>query len=229
MIKTMVFVKRKPDISFKVFCDYWVNSHGPLTAKLPGLSRLQFNLVRPEFHWSPPEWDGVSCAWFKDEASLRAVTNSSAFQAMLTDEENFVDTQKRSPMIVAPMAKMIDPSARWTTDSQKTIFGFRRQSGVTRASFNTYWGRYHAKRINNLPHLMAYVQNTIQSGLSAVAPLYDAIAECYWDSWDGAMNAVRSEAYKDVEADEICFADLTGCAPLVVREVEIVSNGKLIV
>jgi uncharacterized protein (TIGR02118 family) len=229
MIKTLVFVRRKPGMTFDDFARYWVETHGPVAAKLPGLRRLVTNLVRPELQRHEPPWDGLSCAWFESADAVRSVVSTPEFRAMIDDEENFVDTSERSPMIVTPYSPAAEApmSTEGLSDTIKTVVAIWRKSGMEREDFNTYWRNTHAELICNLPNLRAYVQNTTRIDMQRREPLCDAIAECWWTSWDGVLDAVKSAAYATVQADEKRFVDTARLSPMVVREVEVVRDGKL--
>ena len=228
MIKTLVFVRRKPGMSFDDFARYWVETHGPIAAKLPGLHRLVTNLLRPELQRTETHWDGLSCAWFESAAAVRAVGSTPEFRAMLEDEENFVDTTERSPMFITPHSPAGEApmSSDGLSDTIKTVVAIWRKSGVDREEFNAYWRNTHSKLVGALPNLRAYVQNTIRMDMQRREPLCDAMAECWWTSWDGVRDAVKSDAYAAVQADERQFADIARLAPMFVREVEVVRDGK---
>jgi uncharacterized protein (TIGR02118 family) len=100
---------------------------------------------------------------------------------------------------------------------------------MEREDFNIYWRKTHSELICDLPNLCAYVQNTIRMDMQRREPFCDAMAECWWTSWDGVLDAVKSEAYTAVQADEKHFADTARLSPMVVREVEVVRDGKLLV
>ena len=231
MIKTIVFVRKKPGMTFDDFTRYWIDTHGAITASLPGLRRLVINLVRPELQRSETPWDGLSCAWFESADAVRSVASTSEFRAMVDDEENFVDTTHRSPMIVSAYSPLreapISPDDL-PPEAIKTVVAIWRKSGTERENFNSYWRTTHSKLICDLPNLCAYEQNTIMTDLQRQAPLCDAIAECWWTSRSGVLEAIKSEAYAAVQADEKHFADTERLAPMVVREVEVVRDGKLL-
>jgi uncharacterized protein (TIGR02118 family) len=231
MIKTLVFVRRKRGMSFDDFARYWVEKHGPIAAKLPGLRRLVTNLVRPELQRSEPIWDGLSCAWFESTDAVRSIVATPEFRAMIDDEENFVDTGDRSAMIVTPYSAAGEEptSTEALSGAVKTVVAIWRKSGMERNAFNTYWRNTHSELICNLPNLQAYVQNTIRMDMQRREPLCDAIAECWWTSWDGVLEAVKSAAYAAVQADERHFVDTARLFPMVVREVEVVRDGELLV
>jgi uncharacterized protein (TIGR02118 family) len=149
---------------------------------------------------------------------------------MLDDEQNFVDTSVRSPLIVMPHAPMGEApmSTEGLAGTMKTVVAIWRKSGTQREDFNAYWRNTHSGLICALPHLRAYVQNTIRADMQRGEPLCDAVAECWWASREGVLEAVQSDAYAAVQADEKRFVDSTRLSPMVVREVEVVREGKLL-
>ena len=157
MIKTLVFVRRKPGMTFDDFARYWVESHGPIAAKLPGLRRLVTNLVRPELQRHEPPWDGLSCAWFESADAVRSVVSTPEFRAMIDDEENFVDTSERSPMIVTPYSPAAEApmNTERLSDTIKTVVAIWRKSGMERKDFNTYWRSTHAELIFAISQICA--------------------------------------------------------------------------
>jgi uncharacterized protein (TIGR02118 family) len=60
------YVKRKTRIAVEVFQDYWINRHGPLTAKIPGIRRYIQSHTRPSGYRrpQPPAYDGLASTWF---------------------------------------------------------------------------------------------------------------------------------------------------------------------
>ncbi len=218
-------------MAFADFDRYWVGTHGPIAAQLPGLRRLVINLLRPELQRRPPPWDGLSCAWFESTDAVRSVVSTPEFRTMIDDEDNFVDTTARHRMIVIPHSATGDEPAasRSMSNTIKTVVPIWRKQGIEREYFNSYWRDAHARLICDLPNLHAYVQNTVRMDMQRLEPYCDAIAECWWTSWDGVLAAVNSDAYAAVQADEKHFADIARLVPMVVREVEIVRDGKRLI
>lgn len=192
---------------------------------------LVTNLVRPELQGNESPWDGLSCTWFESADAVRSVVSTPEFRAMIDDEENFVDTSDRSPMIITPYALMGEApmSTEGMSDTIKTVAAIWRKDGMKREDFNTYWRNTHSKLTCNLPNLRAYVQNTIRLDMQRREPLCDAMAECWWTSWDVVLDALKSSAYAAGQADENRIVDTAGVSPMVVRKVEVVRDGKLLV
>jgi len=119
-------------MSFEGFARYWIETHGPIAAKLPGLNRLVTNLVRPELQRSETPWDGLSFAWFESADAVRSVASTPEFRAMLDDEENFVDTSNRSPMFITPHSPTGEApmSTKGLSDTIKTVVPIWRKNGM---------------------------------------------------------------------------------------------------
>ena len=62
MVKMMIFLKRRADLSHASFARWWLDRHRPMAERLPGLRRHSFNLL-PE--GSP--YDAVVEQWFDTE------------------------------------------------------------------------------------------------------------------------------------------------------------------
>src|SRR5580704_4778634 len=87
MIKAFNFFKRKPGLSVDDFRKYWLNEHASIT--LPSAYRNH-----------EPLYDGISEAWFDDEAVIRATADSAPRRAATADDAKFVDMSKAGSIIV---------------------------------------------------------------------------------------------------------------------------------
>ncbi len=90
----------------------------------------------------------------------------------------------------------------------KAIAFFKRKPGMSVEAFQAYWRSAHAERVVRLPGLRRYVQShTLLSGYRKGEPVYDGIAELWFDD-TGAMRALASTPeYAAVQADEANFID----------------------
>ncbi len=230
LIKTIVFVRKKDGMSYDDFAAHWVEKHGKITSNLPGLNRLVFNLAPPKLQRRPLEWDGLSCAWFESREALSTISTSPAYKAMMDDEENFVDTSKRSPLIIDTFEPLGPKSTQSlnTPDIVKTVTPIWRKPDVSQAAFYDSWRNTHSKLICDIPNLQHYIQNTIRTDIQTGATLCDAVAECWWTSMERLIESVGSDAYTAVQEDEKSIADVDRLAPMIVKEVEIVSGGNYI-
>jgi uncharacterized protein (TIGR02118 family) len=92
----------------------------------------------------------------------------------------------------------------------KVIGVVRRKAGLPVIDFQTYWRNIHAIHVRRLPGLRRYVQShTILSGYRGRTPVFDGVAELWFDDTDalralgpGAeLAAVRSDSAEFVDPD----------------------------
>jgi uncharacterized protein (TIGR02118 family) len=96
MIKTIVVAHRKAGMTREEFNDYWLNTHGPLAAKLiPGVRRY----VQNHFISLPGreyEGDGVVEMWYDDiDAWRKSFEVVRASKELAMDAANFCSMDKR--------------------------------------------------------------------------------------------------------------------------------------
>ena len=115
MIKLIMCLTRCSDLSREQFQDYWLNRHGPFFQENANAMRskkyLQSHTIDTplnngmrESRGMQPEYDGVAEVWFESEEDLMEAMSSPEGQqlseALLKDEENFIDHSKSSAFIV---------------------------------------------------------------------------------------------------------------------------------
>lgn len=91
MVKSIVMLRRRPDLTHEEFDRHWRQVHAPLVLQLPGICRYVQN--RPVDVGGEPPHDGVSEVWFDDMEALRAATSSPIWPRILEDEKNFLAEQ----------------------------------------------------------------------------------------------------------------------------------------
>ena len=115
MIKFVMCITRRSDMSREAFLDYWKNKHGPFFMKNADAMNAKkyvqsctvdtpLNEGLRESRGMMPEFDGVAEVWFESEAALMAGMSSPEGQRLgaelLEDENNFIDHAKSSAFIV---------------------------------------------------------------------------------------------------------------------------------
>ena len=115
MIKLVMCLHRRPEMTREQFQDYWMNNHGPFFMKSAGDMRAK-KYVQSHTVDTPlneglrtsrgmiPEYDGVAEVWFESEEDLMEAMGSPEGQkisaALLEDESNFIDHSRSSAFIV---------------------------------------------------------------------------------------------------------------------------------
>ena len=100
MIKVVLLLSKREDLSSEEFRRYWRDTHAPLLAQLPGLERLVFNYVLPGQGGEAPEYDGISENWFTSPEAMQAAFASAAGQAVAADSPNFLDLARLRMFVV---------------------------------------------------------------------------------------------------------------------------------
>lgn len=115
MIKLIMCLRRRPDITREQFRDYWLNQHGPFFMKnadaMKAKKYTQSHIIDSPLNDGmrtsrdmQPDYDGVAEVWFESEAELTAAMSSPEGQelgaALLADEKNFIDHTRSSAFIV---------------------------------------------------------------------------------------------------------------------------------
>ncbi len=107
----------------------------------------------------------------------------------------------------------------------KLVAFFKRKPGSSVESFQSHWGTRHAELVARLPGLRRYVQNrTLPSGYRSREPVFDGVAEAWFDDTDAMRALVGTAEWEAVRADEPGFLDRAGMGSLITHEVVIVDG-----
>src|SRR5579884_4256605 len=106
----------------------------------------------------------------------------------------------------------------------KSMVFFKRRPGMEVEAFRRYWLEEHPKVVLKLPGIRRYVQNhpTLSAYEGGREPVYDGVAEVWFDDWEALRASGRAPAYQDVLADEANFLDPSSRRALIVEEQPIV-------
>ncbi len=106
MIKLIMCLKRKPNLSRAEFQDYWKNNHAPLFMKNAHIMRtrkyVQCHTITSTLNDGmkasrsmTDAYDGVAEVWFESESELMEAMGSDAMaklgQLLMEDEQKFID------------------------------------------------------------------------------------------------------------------------------------------
>ncbi|SCW69729.1 conserved hypothetical protein [Sphingobium faniae] len=95
MLKLVMFVKRRPDLSHEAFREHYENVHAPLaSANMPQIIKYVRNYLAPLPNQPEPPCDCVTEMWYEDEAGLKetmAWMRSDASRELHEDEDRFMD------------------------------------------------------------------------------------------------------------------------------------------
>jgi uncharacterized protein (TIGR02118 family) len=107
----------------------------------------------------------------------------------------------------------------------KAVSFFKRRRGMAVEAFQEYWRTRHPAVVVALPGVRRYVQShTLRSGYRTREPVYDGIAELWFDD-SAAMRALAgTPAYAAVEADEARFIERSTMG-LILTEEHVIKDG----
>ncbi len=108
MIKCMLLIRRAPHLSQAEFAEYWMTHHAKLAvAAAPYFRMRRYAQIHPRAHMMADalqasrgammgQFDGVAEVWwdsFEDMAAAAGETPAEIAEAVLKDEQKFVDLQ----------------------------------------------------------------------------------------------------------------------------------------
>ena len=109
----------------------------------------------------------------------------------------------------------------------KAISFFKRKSGMSVEGFQEYWRTAHAELVVKMPGIRRYVQSHTQpSGYRKGEPLYDGIAEIWFDDTQAMRALVGTREYAAVQGDEIQFIDRATMG-LIITEDHVIKDGPV--
>lgn len=102
----------------------------------------------------------------------------------------------------------------------KVITVLRRKPGMNLAAFAEYWRTTHAAAVKRVPEIRRYVQSqTIASGYRTREPVYDGIAEIWYEDVAAMRRAAATPEAAAALKDDDNFIDMKSFASIVTDEV----------
>ena len=119
----------------------------------------------------------------------------------------------------------VPPGGWYRPGVVKAVSFFKRKAGMAVDDFQTYWRRRHPDAVLRLPGIRRYVQShTRPAAYARGEPIYDGIAELWFED-TRAMHALRgTPAMAAVEADEAAFID-RATMRLLLTEEHVIKDG----
>jgi uncharacterized protein (TIGR02118 family) len=109
----------------------------------------------------------------------------------------------------------------------KIVIFFKRKPGMSVEDFQKHWRTTHADIIVRLPGLRRYIQShVLASGYRKGEPVYDGVAESYFDDTQAMKALARMPEYAAVLADEPNFIDAASMASIITDE-HVIKDGPV--
>ena len=109
----------------------------------------------------------------------------------------------------------------------KAVSFFKRKPGMRVDAFQAYWRSRHPEVVLKLPGIRRYAQShTLASGYRKAEPVYDGIAEIWFDDTEAMRALAGTAVYAAVQADEATFIDRSTMG-LVITEEHVIKPGPV--
>jgi uncharacterized protein (TIGR02118 family) len=199
MIYRCGLFNRRPSLSDAQFRDHWLNVHGPLAAKLPGLGTYRQNHILERFYEMPGSpvqaIDGISQLSFESVAHMERSDASAEYAACKLDIPKF---QGGITILVIESDTVIEKDA---VAKAKLLWVSTRRPDVAGEGLRAKWLATQSGAGRDLPGLRGFVQNFVTDRghpVAAGVPSGDAsgaeaVSELWFDEAAAARAAVKSE------------------------------------
>ncbi len=92
LVKGVWRMRRKPGISLGEFRRHWIEIHGVIATKIPGVRRyVQSHVIDEAYSYAEPRWDGVAQLWWDSPEALSDALKTPQFKEDMRDGEEFID------------------------------------------------------------------------------------------------------------------------------------------
>ena len=109
----------------------------------------------------------------------------------------------------------------------KMVAFFKRKPGLSVEAFQAYWRTKHAEVVLRLPGIRRYVQShTLRSGYRQGEPVYDGIAEVWFDDTQAMRAVTPTPEYAAIRADEPNFIDVSTLGSIITED-HVIKDGPM--
>jgi uncharacterized protein (TIGR02118 family) len=100
MLKFIVMLYKRPDMTEEEFLRYYRETHGPMAVRLPGIRRYAQNYVVKDPKRKHPGWSAVAELYFDDWESMEIAWAAPEGVAATNDLEAFADLTRTAWSVV---------------------------------------------------------------------------------------------------------------------------------
>jgi uncharacterized protein (TIGR02118 family) len=218
MRKIITLVKRAPGLSVAAFQTRWARGHGPLAARAQGVRRyVQSHALEQGYAKGELLFDGISEAWFDDDAGYAAYLAGKDAKAVAADLDSLVDRER---IVAMPVDVHVIKGNRPPDGAVKNIEFVNRRPGMAPGPFREYWRQVHGPLAATIPVLHRYEQNHLAlAAYQAGEPAFDGLAITWFSSTAEMKAGTATPEYAATRADEAHFLP-DGHLPIIItREI----------
>ncbi|WP_399679170.1 EthD family reductase [Xenophilus sp.] len=160
----MGLIRQQPGWSHETFSRYWLEQHGPLAARVPGLAAYWQNVVQErlqrgiDYARGPWDVDGFSQLTLEAAgAKERPFAEGALARRLIDDEQHFLGGLH---IVEAEPVEVIRPDPQQRPTLLKRMSILRRRPDLDEAGFRREW-RVHADLVRAMPGVAGYRQNVV--------------------------------------------------------------------
>ncbi len=217
MIKVVEIIKRRPDLDVEEFQRHWLDVHGPIVARIPGLRRyVQSHTRLGGYRRGEVASDGIAEVWFDDKQALAAMAATPEFAAAKADEPNFIDPGRLVELVVDEHVVKDGPIP---DKAIKNVEFVHLSPDLDPHEAHRYWRDVHGPIAARIPTMSRYVQSHTRMGAydRPDRPPFDGVAVTWWEDLAAMRASAASPEYATTRADEPNFL---GAAPEAILTTE---------
>ena len=205
MIKAIYFIKRKPGTTLEDFQKYWLTEHAALVLKVPGLVKyVQSHTMDSGYRKHEPIYDGIAALWYENLDDMRKTANIPISRETLADDEKFLDMSKFAFILTRERVQKENPIE---VGMPKMVAFIKKRPAMSVEDFQAHWNLPHGRLGAAVPGARRYVQShplpsSYQNGRM---PLWDGVAEVWFENDDAMRANAATPEYQAVLADEPHF------------------------
>ena len=219
MIKWIVALRYRADLSKEACQQYWTGQHARMVPGIPGLKHyVQSHRVEGEEDIGDAPYDGYASLWFEDEAAARAALASPHMAEVRADAQNFTDVASTRQILAREVVMRDVPGDE---NGLKLITFNCRQPALSPQAFQDYWENQHGQLVlRNLAAMRRYVQNHAVLGSydAGAEPDFDGMLEGWLTSFEALQEGAETPELQAVRADEANFIDPSRFSFMFVRD-----------
>lgn len=218
MVKSINFLKRKSGMSVEAFQEYWLTTHADLVKKVPEIRKyVQCHTLLSGYRKGEPVYDGVAELWYDNTDVMRRIADLPESRVALADDEKFLDMSRMTFIITQEHEQKEGPT---TSSMVKLVEFVTRKPGMEVEAFQEYWRTIHGPLAAKIPMIRRYVQchTRLSAYRAGRQPLYDGVAEVWFDSTNAMRQSEETPEYAAVRADEPNFIDGSQLSFIITKE-----------
>lgn len=217
MVKAIYFIKRKPGMGLEDFRRYWLGEHARVVLEVSAVRKyVQSHTMDSGYAKREPIYDGIAELWYDSTDVMRRIVDTPQSRAAAADDEKFIDMSQFRFIITEERVQKENPIE---PGMPKFIAFIKRKPGMAVEDFQSYWRNVHGPSASRIPGIRRYVQSHVRRSAYASGrePLYDGVAETWFEDYEAIRASSGTREYQDVRADERNFI-APGPLPFIVAQ-----------